>query len=446
MKISVGWRLLIATALGVFGLIVLTVIDLAFSSPGIFAIILLTLALSCYAVWLIFTGTKARLLTGWGILVLSSSAFIISVHYFRLENNNFHLLRIIGLTMVYAILVGILRHEYWRQKREQAILTTQTAKFSNAVLIINPKSGNGRAIKANIPRQAQQMGIKVIVTKKSDNIEQLARDAVTGGADVLGVSGGDGTLGAVAKVAIEHNLPLVVLPGGTRCHFARDAGFKPEKISDALVSFRGVERRVDVGSINGRIFLNNVSFGLYADIVDNPEYRDNKIRTTRGVLQNLLNGTKEYYPLSFVDTSNKKHKHATQILVGVNEYETANVFELGRRNQMDKGVLQITAVTKLTDQLIRQMVDTVIINKSFADNNTGNVYQWTAKNFKVDSPSQKLVVGVDGEREEYTNPVLIKILPKALRLMVPPEGPRQRQSGIFSPKLLKKLWKELLSK
>ena len=113
---------------------------------------------------------------------------------------------------------------------------------------------------------------------------------------------------------------------------------------------------------------------------------------------------------------------------------------------MDKGVLQITAVTKLTDQLIRQMVDTVIINKSFADNNTGNVYQWTAKNFKVDSPSQKLVVGVDGEREEYTNPVLIKILPKALRLMVPPEGPRQRQSGIFSPKLLKKLWKELLSK
>ena len=262
---------------------------------------------------------------------------------------------------------------------------------------------------------------------------------------MLGVSGGDGTLGAVAKVAIEHDLPLAVLPGGTRCHFARDAGFKPEEISDALVSFRGVERRVDVGSINGRIFLNNVSFGLYADIVDNPEYRDNKIRTTRGVLQNLLNDTKKYYPLSFVDASNKKHEHATQILVGVNEYETANVFELGRRNHLNKGILQITVITKLTDQLVQQMVDTVIINKSFSDNNIGNVYQWTAKHFKVDSPSQKLVVGVDGEREEYTNPVSIEILPKALRLMVPPEGSRQRQSNLFSPRLLKKLWKELFS-
>ena len=446
MKISVGWRLLIATALGVFGLIVLTVIDLAFSSPGIFAITLIAFALSCYAAWLIFTGTKARLLTGWAVLLFSSGVLIYSIYHFHLDNNNFLLLRIIGLAIIYAILVGILRREYWRQKREQAILATQSAKFSNAVLIINPKSGDGRAIKADIPQQAKKLGIKVVVTKKSDNIERLAQDAVVSGADVLGVSGGDGTLGAVAKVAIEHDLPLVVLPGGTRCHFARDAGFKPEEISDALVSFRGVERRVDVGSINGRIFLNNVSFGLYADIVDNPEYRDNKIRTTRGVLQNLLNGTKKYYPLAFVDASNKKHRYATQILVGVNEYETANVFELGRRNHLDKGILQITAITKLTDQLIRQMVDAVIINKSFADNNIGSVYQWTAKNFKVNSPGQKLVVGVDGEREEYTNPVLIEILPKALRLMVPPEGPRQRQSGIFSPKLLKKLWKELFSK
>lgn len=446
MKISVGWRLLIATTLGVFGLIMLTIIDLAFSSPGVFAITLVAFALSCYAVWLIFTGTKARLLIGWVALLLSGGVLIASIYYFHLDNNGFHLLRIIGLSLAYGVLVGILRREYWRQKREQAILTTQVAKFSSAVLIINPKSGDGRAIKANIPQQAEKLGIKVIVTKKSDNIEQLAQDAVVSGADVLGVSGGDGTLGAVVKVAIEHDLPLVVLPGGTRCHFARDAGFKPEEISDALVSFRGVERRVDVGSINGRIFLNNVSFGLYADMVDNPEYRDNKIRTTRGVLQSLLNGTKKYYPLSFVDASNKKHKYATQILVGVNKYETVNIFELGRRNHLNKGILQITAITKLTDQLIRQMVDAVIINKSFADNNIGNVYQWTAKYFKVVSPDQKLVVGVDGEREEYTNPVSIEILPKALRLMVLPEGPRQRQSSIFSPKLLKKLWEELLSR
>src|SRR5690606_33418510 len=106
--------------------------------------------------------------------------------------------------------------------------------------------------------------------------QKLARQAIQDGADVLGISGGDGSIGAVAKVAMEYDVPLVVLPGGTRCHFARDLGLDPRYLVDGLDGFKGVERRIDVGDINGRVFLNNISLGAYADIVDHKEYREQK--------------------------------------------------------------------------------------------------------------------------------------------------------------------------
>ncbi len=253
MKVSLGWRIIIATTLGVFGLIVLTTLELVLSSPGILALMLLAILVSCYAVWLVFTGTQKRLFFGWLLLVVSGVAIIGSLHYFRLVNDNHLFLRVIALAITYCLLVGFLRREYWRQKRKRAAAHIDSSTFQNAVLIINPKSGNGRAIKAGIPEKAKKLGITAIVTKKNDNIEQLAEQAVADGADALGVSGGDGTLGAVAKVAIKKNMPLVVLPGGTRCHFARDVGLDPKQIHDALECFRGVECRVDVGSLNGRI-------------------------------------------------------------------------------------------------------------------------------------------------------------------------------------------------
>ena len=444
MKISLGWRFVIAAALATLGLIITSLVELAFTSFFTLLLLVVALGLSLFGAWLIFTGTNKRLAIGWTLLAVSLVALVGLFYELTTDLSDPLFLRIVILFLLYSFLVGVLRREYWRQKR----LTAQaksTKTLPSAVLIINPKSGNGRAIKARIPQKAKKLGITTIITKKGDSIEGLARQAVSNGAKILGVSGGDGTLGAVAKVAIEEDLPLVVLPGGTRCHFARDVGFDPKEIADALASFHGIERRVDVGSINGRIFLNNASFGLYADVVDKPDYRNHKIRTTREVLRSLLNGDTPYYPLSFTDDKEKKHRHAAQILVGVNAYETVNIFELGRRHAMDRGVLQITAVTKLTDELIGQMMETIVLGQSFEDSNTGHVEQWEATKFSVNSKSKKLVVGVDGEREEYVTPVKLEILPGALRLMVPPEGMRKRPDNPLSPKTLKKLWDTLIS-
>ena len=93
------------------------------------------------------------------------------------------------------------------------------------------------------------------------------------GAAALGMAGGDGSLGAVAGEALEHDVPFVCVPFGTRNHFARDLGLDCDDPVSVLDAFRGgEERRVDVGTVDGRVFLNNVSLGLYASLVHDPAH------------------------------------------------------------------------------------------------------------------------------------------------------------------------------
>lgn len=439
-------RLLAVAALVVFGLVLVTVAELVLSAPGILALLLLALVGVSFASWLIFIGKQWRFITGWILFLISVSALIKSLSLLRLEYENLLFIRLAVLLIIYVVIIGVLRKEYWRIRRQQAIQTKITAQFQRPILIINPKSGNGRAIKAGIPDKARELGIEVVITSKNDNIEELARRAADDGADVLGVSGGDGTLGAVAKVAIEKNLPLVILPGGTRCHFTRDVGFDPKQIGDALTSFSGIEHRVDAGSINGRIFLNNASFGLYANIVSHDEYRQNKLATTQKTLQSLLASKIPYYPLYFHDNNNQLHRDAVQILVGVNAYQTLSVFELGQRTRLDQGILQITVITRLDSGLASKILRQTLPMTDLLRTDSDHFMQWEAKEFIVDNKKNEIEVGVDGENEVYTSPVNIHILPKKLRLMVPPEDMRSRPRWQFSGSVVTRLWKVATNK
>ena len=109
------------------------------------------------------------------------------------------------------------------------------------------------------------------------------------GVDLLGVAGGDGTQALVAGIAAEHDLPFLVISAGTRNHFALDLGLDRDDPSTCMDALRdGVEVRVDLGMIGDRPFVNNASFGAYAEIVQSPEYRDNKEGTILSMLPDLL--------------------------------------------------------------------------------------------------------------------------------------------------------------
>ncbi len=160
-------------------------------------------------------------------------------------------------------------------------------------LIMNPKSGGGKVRRFRLAERAEELGARVVLLDPSApaDIAELARRAVAEGADLLGVAGGDGTQALVAAVAAEHDLPFLVVCAGTRNHFAMDLGLDrsdPSRCLDALTD--GEELRVDLGDVAGRAFVNTVSFGVYADVVQHPEYRDDKAGTALTLLPDLLLG------------------------------------------------------------------------------------------------------------------------------------------------------------
>ncbi len=439
MRLNYRWRLLALLSLVLYVVLVVIIATLLIQNLILIVIFGVTSLLLAYSLWLIFAGTTKDEKIGIWLGGVASLALVAELLYFLIDQKNRRALLLIALlTVLYLILFGVLRRKYWTIMREEAELSESTAKFKKPYLIINPVSGNGRAIKAHIDELAEKMGIKVIMTKKGVDISESALKAVRAGADVLGISGGDGSIGAVAKIAMEHNLPIVVLPGGTRCHFARDLGLDPKRIIDSLQGFNGLEKRIDVGDINGRIFLNNASFGLYADIVNHEEYRDNKLQVTRKVLQDIVSEKKKPYDLQFT-AGKTKIKHAILTVVGVNQYNTMSLLELGQRDQLDEGVIQVTIVTKLNNKLVKELLSIVSFKRPTSRREVEGISQWVGKSLVVDSKSKKLVVGVDGESEDYQTPVKIKILPGALRIYLPAEGVRSRPKNPFSMAIIKEI-------
>jgi hypothetical protein len=157
------------------------------------------------------------------------------------------------------------------------------------VLIINPKSGGGKAELFNLPEEARKRGIHPLVLGPGDNLFELADRAVTQGADVIGMAGGDGSQALVASVAMQHDVAHVCVPAGTRNHFALDLGLDRDDVVGALDAFTdGVERRIDLASLNERIFVNNASLGIYARVVQSDAYRDGKLGTWKRMLPEML--------------------------------------------------------------------------------------------------------------------------------------------------------------
>ena len=212
-------------------------------------------------------------------------------------------------------------------------------------LIMNPKSGGGKVEKFDLKRKAEDLGADVFLIGGPEPVDvaQVAREAVAQGADLLGVAGGDGTQALVAGVAAEHGLPFVVITAGTRNHFALDLGLDREDPPACLGALSdGVELRVDLGKINGQVFVNNASFGAYAEIVETPAYRGDKLKTTLNLLPDLLQGHRGARLSPRADDVEIRSPQA--LLVANNPYGTGDIAGLSRRARLDRGVLGVVGV------------------------------------------------------------------------------------------------------
>src|SRR4051794_40433611 len=284
-------------------------------------------------------------------------------------------------------------------------------------LVMNPRSGGGKVVRFALQERAQALGAEVaLIDRPGTDVQQLARDALARGADLLGVAGGDGTQALVAQVAAEHDVPFLVISAGTRNHFALDLGLDREDPTRCLDALRdGVEARIDLGEINGRPFVNNASFGAYAEIVDNPAYRDDKRGTALDALPDLLSGRRGAHLTGNVDGLVVDGPQA--LLVSNNPYEASDLAGMGRRPRLDRGMLGVIAVQVGT---ARQAVG--LLNGA----HRRGILVAQGHEVLINSTSPTVPVGIDGESVHLSAPVRCTIRPGALRVRLPRTRPGVR--------------------
>jgi diacylglycerol kinase family enzyme len=258
-------------------------------------------------------------------------------------------------------------------------------------LLINPRSGKGGPQPEELRDEARRHGIEARILGEGDAAEDLARTAE---ATALGIAGGDGSLAPVAEVALQRDLPFVCVPYGTRNHFARDLGLDRDDPVAALAAFRGTERRIDVGRVGDRLFLNNVALGAYAQLVHRRE-RHRRRRNAFARLRALALTAWNREPLGLAIDG--EPVDAELALVSNNDY----IFEplsLGERERLDEGRLHLY----------------IARGWRFA-----TWEERAATSLTIDAARHRVRAAVDGEPAAFETPLEFAIDPLALRVLVP---------------------------
>ena len=255
------------------------------------------------------------------------------------------------------------------------------------MLVLNPRAGGERPRTDELVAAARDRGIEPRVLDDGEDAAEVARAA---DADVLGIAGGDGSIAAAAAVAVERDLPLVCVPLGTRNHFARDLGLARGDPISALDAFDGHERRVDVGRAGDRLFLNNVSLGLYARLVHRREHHRRR-RQALARLRSLAILLTHREPLGI--TIDGRPEDTRLVLVANNRYEL-ELPTIGARERLDEGLLYVYVLG-------------------------GGTSGRRGERFAIDARAGRLEAAIDGEPQVLETPIEFTVEPQALRVLLP---------------------------
>ena len=301
----------------------------------------------------------------------------------------------------------------------------------SGVLLMNPWSGGGKVDRFGLVEEAHRRGITPVVLQRGDDLRSLAERAVAGGADVIGMAGGDGSQALVADVARQHDVPFVCVPAGTRNHFALDLGLDREDVAEALDAYGpALERRVDLAEVGGRVFVNNASIGAYATVVQADEYRDAKLATVVKLLPDLLGPEGRRVDLSFPGKDGAAAAPADIVLISNDPYRLDHLDGFGQRKCMDAGTLGVVTVT------VDRAVDVPVLMAAEAAGRLARFRgyrEWTAPELDIASHDPLIDVGVDGEALRLAPPLHFRSLPGALRVRTPSDGPARPVNGLPGP-------------
>jgi diacylglycerol kinase family enzyme len=405
-----------AAALAAFGVALVVIVGILLRSMAVLPLVAAGLVIAVLAGWssLVCAARVRR----WASVVLMAGALIGTLVLLGVET-------IAG--MVVVLLLVALSNAAARVALgpERALLAEPAAAHPveparKGVLLMNARSGGGKVEKFHLAEEARRRGVTTVLLRPGDDLRSLAEDAVAGGADVIGMAGGDGSQALVADVARRHDVAFVCVPAGTRNHFALDLGLDRTDVARALDAFgAAVERRIDLATVGGRVFVNNASLGVYATVVQSPAYRDAKATTAVAMLPDLLGPQARGFDLRYAGPDGALADSADLLLVSNNPYAIRS--GAGSRPRLDTGLLGIVSVRAETPAEVSTLI---ALETAGAIQRFRGFRQWTAPEFRIDS-SQPVPVGVDGEGLRMTPPLEFRILPGALRVRLPKESVRR---------------------
>jgi diacylglycerol kinase family enzyme len=279
------------------------------------------------------------------------------------------------------------------------------------VLFFNPRSGDGKAERFHVADEARKRGIEPIELTFETPLEALVEAALANGADGLAMAGGDGSQAVVAAAAAKAGLPYACIPSGTRNHFALDLGVDRNDVVGALDAFvDGWEQTVDLAEVNGRVFVNNVSLGLYAQAVQSTGYRDAKLRTLLDTIPEVAGPSGHAPALRWRTPDGLTHEGGVALLVSNNPYRLGHAVGSGTRPRIDTGKLGVAVIGPR------------------GRTGGGLLQLWSEPTIEVDGDAQ-LPAGIDGEAALLDPPVRFTMRPAALRVRIAPSHPGRSPSA-----------------
>src|SRR5664279_477548 len=269
-------------------------------------------------------------------------------------------------------------------------------RTQHPVLICNPWSGGGKVNKFGLIERARELGVETVLLDHGLDLEQLARDAIAGGADCLGMAGGDGSQALVASIAIEHDIPFVCVTAGTRNHFALDLGLDRDDPRASMDAFHdAVERRID-----------------YATVGD----RQAKRETSMALLPEMLGSTAEPFDLQFTTPDGTNVDGAFLIMVSNNPYVLGPSVDVSPRRSLQSGKLGVFAVNAASGVEAARLMARSAVGLRGRD---PGWHEYTCESFEVRSRAGSAFAGVDGEALEMPTPLRFRIHPRGMRVLVP---------------------------
>ena len=411
-------RVLAAVSLAALLVLVVQLVVIVLRDPLLLVGGVVGLVLAVAGAWWLVTERGLRRWLGIGGIALGAGALVgavLAAGTDRPSDLVDH--RFLVVALVFLLAVGTARMALAPDLHDLDRRRAGRVRPRHPVLICNLRSGGGKVERFGLIPLAEDLGAEVVVLEPGADLEQLARDAVARGADCLAMAGGDGSQALVASIAVEHDIPFVCVSAGTRNHFALDLGLDRDDPRTGLVALRdGVERRVDYATVGDRLFVNNVSLGVYATVVQEESYREAKAHTAAERLPELLGRQAEPFDLQFTAPDGREVDGAFLVLVSNNPYVLGPSLDVSQRRSLETGRLGVFAVTATTGLAAGRLVARASLGRGARD---PDLHEFETTSFEVRSRSGHALAGIDGESLDLPTPLRFAIHPRGLRLLVP---------------------------